>query len=103
MDTNDIIEFLNARHNYIKYQKEIRSFYGTCLFNAADQQMIVGHVYKLALETVKEDKLTAELILLLKRLKIEKPNKNIIQDLIKQSLIAVETYLFNYNLSVINN
>lgn len=96
LDTNDIIEFLNARHNYIKYQKEIRSFYGACLFSAADQQMIVGHVYKLALEMVKEDKLTAELLLLLKRLKIEKPNKNIIQDLIKQSLIAVETYLFNY-------
>ncbi|MFP3011741.1 MAG: Tn3 family transposase [Rickettsia sp.] len=96
LDTNDIIEFLNTRHNYIKYQKEIRSFYGTCLFSAADQQMIVGHVYKLALETVKEDKLAAELILLLKRLKIEKPNKNIIQDLIKQSLIAAETYLYNH-------
>lgn len=96
LDTNDITNFLDTHHNYIKYQKEVRAFYGTCLFSVADHKMIAGHVYKLALETVKEDKLEAELILLLKRLKIERPGTHIIRDLIKQGLVDLEAYLFQH-------
>lgn len=93
---DEITKFLNNYHNYIRYQNEIRSFYGVSQFSHRNHDQLNMHLNRLALETKDEDRLEAEILLLLRKLKIEQPSKAIIQNLIKYSLLKAEQYLFQY-------
>lgn len=101
--SNDVITFLNTNHSFIKYQKEIREFYGTRLFNNADKEKLAQHSYKFALETMNEEKLEAEILSLLKNLKIEKPDNSLVKKLIKQSVNQVENYIFEHISETMNS
>lgn len=94
--TDEITKFLNNYHNYIRYQNEIRSFHGVSQFSHRNQDQLNIHLDRLALESKDEERLEAEIILLLRKLKIERPSKTIIQNLIKDSLFKAEQYLFQY-------
>lgn len=94
--TDEITKFLNNYHNYIRYQNEIRSFYGVSQLGHSNQDKLNIHINRLALETNDEERLDAEITLLLRKLKIERPSKTIIQNLIKDSLLKAEQYLFQY-------
>lgn len=100
---DEITEFLNNYHNYIRYQNEIRNFYGVTHLNQKNQDKLYSYTYKLSLETRDEEGLEAEIVCLLKKLKIEYPGKTVVNEIIKSSLIKSEKYLFNYILQGISN
>ena len=94
--TDEITKFLTNYHNYIRYQNEIRTFHGVSQLSHRNQDQLNIHLDRLALESKDEERLEAEIIFLLRKLKIERPSKTIIQNLIKDSLRKAEQYLFQY-------
>ena len=94
--TVEIMEFLENNYNYLKYQKQIREFYGVTLFSNAAQIAIGNHLYKLALDIKHEEKLELELREYLKKQKVELPSQLILNTLIKDILIKVEHYIFQF-------
>ena len=94
--TAEITDFLANSYNYLKYQKQIREFYGVKLFSSADQSAINNYLYRLALETKNDDKLEFELSLYFKKHKIERPSQLILATLIKEVSIKVESYIFEF-------
>lgn len=94
--TLDIEAFLNSYDSYIKYQREIRNHYGIKVYSEVDHGFIKDNIYKVALETINPDKIEAEIILLFKKHKIEKPTNVIVKNLRKEATDKVETYLFKH-------
>ena len=97
-----INEFLNSYDNYHRYQSEIRKHYSVFQYSEIDQAIFKKHIYKIALDTINQDKIEAEILLLFKRHKIERPNDSTLQSLIKDALNKVETYLFTHITDVIS-
>lgn len=89
----DIANFLVNNYSYLKYQKEIREFYVTILFNHANHDELRKYLYTLALETRREDELEIALKLHLKQQKVELPSPAILSILIKEILAKVENYI----------
>lgn len=96
LDTNHINDFLSNYDSCIKYQREIRVYYGTEVYSETRHQFLKEYIYKVTLETVNQDKIEAEIILLCKKYKIEKPGSIIVQNLVKEACVRVESYLFDY-------
>lgn len=53
----DIETFLNNYDSYIKYQREIRKYYNVKTYSEANHEFIKDHIYKVALETINQDKI----------------------------------------------
>jgi hypothetical protein len=96
---NHINEFLNSYDNYHRYQSEIRKHYSVFQYSEIDQAIFKKHIYKIALDTINQDKIEAEILLLFKRHKIERPNDSTLQSLIKDALNKV--YPFNFKIPVL--
>ena len=99
---DEVTNFLKNYRNYIRYKKEIRTYYGVCKFNEANHDKLNKYIHSLALETVNEEKLEAEIMLLLKRHKIELPTSIVIKNLITKAIANVAKYLFQHIANVIN-
>ena len=93
---------MNSYDNYHRYQSEIRKHYSVFQYSEIDQAIFKKHIYKIALDTINQDKIEAEILLLFKRHKIERPNDSTLQSLIKDALNKVETYLFTHITDVIS-
>lgn len=98
----DIETFLNNYDSYIKYQREIRKYYNVKTYSAANPKFIKDHIYKVALETINQDKIELETISLLKKYKIEKPTDIIVKNLVKEAIDKVEAYLFKHITDTLN-
>lgn len=92
----DIEAFLNNYDSYIKYQREIRNYYGVRTYSETEHKFIKTNLYKIALETINQNKIESETISLFKKYKIEKPSNVLAKNLIKEAIDKVEAYLFKH-------